>query len=125
MNTGVINNVEYRFLIERLFVRQHEDAPNAVARVHWVCVLSRNGAKVLASGQTDLSAPDSGAFINIAELEAAQVLNWVVAAEGGQVWLESFVDIHEGTLQAAEQSLGLEAWHIPLVNPLKFDPQNV
>jgi hypothetical protein len=125
MNTGTINGVSYSFFIERLFVRQHQEAPNAVARVEWVCVLTRGNGKVLAGGRTDLNAPNPTAFTNIVELEAAQVIAWAIEKQGGQAWLEQFMLDHEEFLAQAELDADLEGWHIPLVNPLKFDPQNV
>lgn len=120
-----MSQIEHKFYIERLYVRQYEGAPNSIARVHWVCVLKRNGAKVFAPGHTDLTAPDPAAFVNIAELEAQQVLDWVVAHEGGQPWVEALIAIHEPMMQQAEEALLLEAWHMPLINPVRFDPTNV
>lgn len=120
-----MNGIEHKFYIDRLFVRQYEDTPNAIARVHWVCVLKRNGAKVFAPGHTDLTAPDPTAFTNIAELEAQQVLDWVVAHEGGPGWVNGLISAHEPLMRQAEENLLLEAWHMPLINPVRFDPTNV
>lgn len=120
-----MNGIEHKFYIDRLYVRQYEGTPNSIARVHWVCVLKRNGAKVFAHGHTDLPAPDPTGFINIAELEAQQVLDWVVAYEGGQPWVDGLIAAHEQAMQQAEQNLLFEAWHMPLINPVRFDPKNV
>lgn len=120
-----MNGMEHKFYIDQLYVRQYEGTPNAIARVHWVCVIKRNGAKVFAPGHTDLAPPSAEAFINIAQLEAQQVLDWVVAQEGGQPWVDAVVAAHEPLMQQAEAALLLEAWHMPLVNPVRFDPTNV
>lgn len=118
-------SIEHKFYINQLFVRQYEGTPNAVARVGWICVIKRNGAKIFAPGHTDLVAPNPDSFINIAELEAQQVIDWVIAQEGGQGWVDNLIAVHEPTLQQAEQDLLLEAWHMPLLNPIRFDPTNV
>lgn len=120
-----MSGIEHKFYIEQLWVRQVDGCPNAVARVNWVCVMKRNGAKVFAGGVTDLESPLPDLFINIADLEAQQVIDWVVDKLGGDVWLTDFVAGHEQAMQKAEADLGIEAWHIPLINPLKFDPANV
>lgn len=120
-----MNNITTKFYIEQLYVKQYEGLPNSVARVRWICVLKRGAGKLLAMGETDLAAPNPEAFINIGALEAQQVLDWVVQAEGGQPWLDNFVSLHEEQMQKAEADAAFEAWHIPLVNPQKFDPANV
>lgn len=121
-NIGIINNVEYSFFIERVFVRQHDTISNAISRVNWVCTLTRNGAKLIAGGQTDLDVPDADLFIEITDVEASQVIDWVINKEGGKDWLSGFITVHEEALQQAEKDVGLEGWHIPLINPLKWNP---
>lgn len=120
-----MNNIEHKFYIQELYVKQYEGCPNAVARVKWVCVLKRGKGKLHAMGITDLAEPSTDAFINIASLEAQQVLDWVIAQEGGQPWVESLVTLHEDAMQNAEFNADFEPWHIPLVNPIRFDPLNV
>lgn len=120
-----MSNINYKFYIQELYVKQFQNTPNAVARVRWVCVLKRGRGKLFAGGLTDLNEPTPGAFISIAELEAQQVLDWVVQKEGGSVWVSQFIDSHETHMQAAEKEAELEAWHIPLLNPIRFDPDNV
>lgn len=117
--------MEHKFYIRELYVRQHEGCRNAVARVEWVCVLKRGGAKVMAAGRTDLGAPDPSAFTSIGSLDAQQVLDWVVEKEGGQEWVNRLIAAHEGAMSQAEADLTLEPWHIPLINPQRFDPNNV
>ena len=120
-----MSEITYKFYINELHVRQYDGAPNAVARVGWMCVIKRGIGKLFAAGHTDLSAPDPATFINIAELEAQQVLDWAISQEGGQAWVDNFIAAHEELLQQAEAEALLEPWHIPLLNPLKFDPANV
>jgi hypothetical protein len=120
-----MTTIQHNLYIQELYVKHYEGAPNAVARVRWMCVLSRGAGKVFAAGQTDLQQPDPQSFINIAELEAQQVIDWVLATLGGQAWLDGFIAAHEEAMQQAEADAAFEPWHIPLVNPLKFDPANV
>ncbi len=120
-----MNGIEHKFYINRLWVEQHEGCPNAVARVEWACVMKRNGAKVIGMGVSDLEAPSPSGFIDIGSLEAQQVLDWCISKEGGQPWLEAYIGGHEEQMQKAERDLSLERWSIPLINPLKFDLNNV
>lgn len=125
MNGTSSTGISYQFYIERPFVKQHEGMPNAVARVFWACVMRRGGAHVIGMGVTDLPEPNPEAFINIGVLEAAQVLQWVIDVNGGSGWVENYVNSHEEQMQRAEFDATLEPWSLPLVNPLKFDPNNV
>ncbi len=119
-----MSDIQYKFYIDKLYVRQYDGAPNAVSRVYWICEMKRNGAMIYGSGQTDLNQPNVDSFINIAELEAQKVIDWVLQELGGQDWVTWFISAHEGQMQEAEKAIGLEAWHIPLVNPLKFEGMN-
>jgi hypothetical protein len=120
-----MSTITHKFYIERLYVRQYDGMANAVARVHWMCVMKRNGAKLFAAGVTDLNEPNPGNFLNIGELEAQTVIDWVVEKEGGELWVAGLVAAHEEAMQNAEVQSQFEPWHIPLINPLKFDPANV
>lgn len=120
-----VQGIEYKFYIEQLFVKQFEGFPNSVARVRWVCVMQRNGVKLVTGGQTDLDAPSGTGFIDIGALEAQQVVDWVIEKNGGESWLSGYLAAHDSALTEQEQFAGLEAWRIPLINPLKFDPLNV
>lgn len=120
-----VNNIEYKFYIEKLYVRQHDGLPNSVSRVEWMCVMKRNGAKLFAGGRTDLDIPSPNGFIDISSLEAQQVIDWVIQKMGGDEFLVNYLSAHDAHLKEQEKDAGLEAWKIPLVNPLKFDPENV
>lgn len=123
--SGTINGIDYQFYIDQLYVKQYPDTPNAVAKVRWACVMKRNKGKLLAMGDIELSKPDSENFINIASLDAATVLSWVIAAHGGEAWLNELIAGHEPHMAQSEAEAVFEAWHVPLLNPLKFDPKNV
>lgn len=122
---ATMNGIEYKFYIENLFVKQYDGAPNSVARVGWACVMKRNGAKIIGCGQTDLDAPSTDLFIDIGSLEAQQVIDWVIAKQGGNGWVSAYLNLHDKALTDAESEIGLEAWKVPLVNPLKLDINNV
>lgn len=120
-----MSETTHNFYTQEMYVRQYPDCPNAVARVLWVCVIKRNGAKVLAAGRTDLDAPDVNNFISIDVLDAPKVMQWVIDKQGGDAWVESFIAAHEDKLAEAEAELVYERWRVPLINSLKFDPNNV
>lgn len=120
-----MNGIEYKFYIDKLWVKQFDQFPNAVARVEWACVMKRNGAKIIGFGESYLEAPQPGAFIDISSLEAQQVIDWCIENEGGENWLKGYILGHEHVLEREEEKLSLERWGIPLINPLKFDPANV
>lgn len=118
-------SIEYKFYLDKIYVKQYDNCPNSVARVHWICVIKRNNAKIFAGGTTDLSPPNKESFIDISTLEAQKVIDWVIQENGGQQWIDTFISNHEEQLKRAEMEAELEAWNIPLVNPIRFDPKNV
>lgn len=120
-----MSETTHSFYTQEMYVRQYPNCPNSVARVIWVCVIKRNGAKVIAAGKTDLNVPDSGNFIPIDVLDAPRVMQWVIDKEGGETWVNNLIAAHEFKLVEAESELVYERWRVPLINSLKFDPNNV
>jgi hypothetical protein len=119
-----MSQVTHEFYTQEMYVKQYPDCPNAVARVTWVCVMKRNGAKVIAAGRTELPPPDKSNFISIDVLDAPSVMNWVIAQEGGDAWVSNLVAAHEPMLNEAESELAYERWRVPLINSMKYDPNN-
>jgi hypothetical protein len=114
-------NINYKFYLDRLFVKNYENCPNSIVRVCWICVMERNDVKLEGGGYVDLDAPDLNNFTNIEQLEAQQVIDWMIEKMGGQTWLDSYLARHDSELTRKENEKDLIPWDTPLINSIKYD----
>lgn len=117
-------NVTSEFFIQRLFVLPKiSDLENVVAKVEWVFLVTDGNAKSIGRGVTflDLSELSPGTFVNIAELSAETVIEWVVAAEGGDEFLTPLMAFHTNELGRVAYEKSLVGWEAPLLNSKRWD----
>jgi hypothetical protein len=104
------------FYVDKVYVQQYQGCPNSVARVRWLCEMSRGGVKIYGGGETYLNPPSPYGFIPISQLTAAQVLDWVIDVNGGQAWVDVYVSDHEDAMQRAERNAQMQIWPNPLID---------
>lgn len=111
-----MSNITPVFYVNKVYVEQHPDCPNSVARVAWICEMTRGTVKVYGAGVTYLTPPSPQGFIPIDQLTAQQVVDWVTQTQGGQAWVDSYVALHEDAMQMAERNAQMQNWPTPLIN---------
>lgn len=106
-------NLEYK--LTRIGVRpQVGDKANVVAHAQWLLVATRNGFTSASFVDTLLPLGDLSNFTPVDQLTKQQILDWCVAAEGGQVFIDSLVDHHNRVITADERRSGVELYMGPL-----------
>ncbi len=87
---------------------------NVVAHAQWLLAASRNGFSSTSFVDTLLPLGDLSSFTPIEQLTKQQILDWCIAAEGGQAFIDSLVEHHERILTAEERRAGVELYMGPL-----------
>jgi len=77
---------------------QVDGLADVVAVVSWQVVFTRDGQQTFGGGETHLNPPDGSNFTPITQVTEQQVVDWVVAKEGGDEFLQMLYGIHEGAL---------------------------
>jgi hypothetical protein len=116
--------ISHEFFLRRIYVKpQVDELTNVVAKIDWCMLLTRNGAKSIAAGETtlNLTTLNAGNFTSITTLTADAVINWVIQAEGGEAFIDRIKEIYEPEIARKERELDLVAWDIPLINPKRWD----
>jgi hypothetical protein len=105
--------LEYKLI--RIGVQpQIGDKPNVVAHAQWLLTASRSGFSSISFVDTLLLLGDLANFTPIEQLTKQQILDWCVAAEGGQAFIDSLVEHHERIITSEERRAGVELYTGPL-----------
>ena len=96
---------------------QMQGQANVVAHAQWLLVASRNGFSSTSFVDTLLTLGNLSNFTPIEQLTKQQILDWCVAAEGGQAFIDSLAAHHEVILAAEERRAGVELY----LGPLSFE----
>lgn len=105
--------LEYKLV--RIGVKpQVNDRTNVVAHAQWLLVASRSGFSSTTFVDTLLPLGDLSNFTPIEQLTKQQILDWCIAAEGGQAFIDSLVEHHERILTTEERRAGVELYMGPL-----------
>lgn len=70
---------------------------NVVATVYWTCTFTKGDGTSLGGGITmlDTSNLDAANFVAIGDVTEQQVIDWVIAKEGGKGFIDMLNQIHE------------------------------
>ena len=116
-------NLEYK--LTRIGVHpQVGDKANVVAHAQWLLVATRNGFTSTSFVDTLLPLGDLSNFTPVDQLTKQQNLDWCIAAEGGEVFIDSLVAHHNRSITADERRAGVEMYVGPLAFPLDAN-QNI
>ena len=90
---------------------------NVVATVQWMLIATRNGHE--SSSFVDSIIPIGGLseFTPIDQLTKEQILEWSIAAQGGQSFINMLMQHHEMVISEAEARAGVEIY----LGPLAFE----
>ena len=95
------------FSIAKTLVWPEKNAmQNVVGIVYWECTFERNGATSKSGGETLLDVP-TDTFIPFDQLTEQQIVEWVIAKEGGVNFINMLKEINEPYLAYAESQMGL------------------
>lgn len=87
---------------------------NVVAFVQWGLSFSRNGHESVAMVATYLPLNDLSNFIPVQQLTKDQIIDWCVAVEGGEQFINNLTHIHERQLDVMERRAGVAKFDGPL-----------
>jgi hypothetical protein len=86
---------------------------NVVGKVSWEVVFERNGLESKGFGDTLLDAPAAPSFVEYDQLSEQQLIDWVLAKEGGQQFIDMLTAIHEPILDRLVRERGLKEAVLP------------
>ena len=94
-----MTNTTHAFHITELrALPQVEGLADVIAVVAWQVVFARDGQQSFGGGETRLNPPDGSNFTPITQVTEQQVIDWVVAKEGGDEFLQMLYGVHDPVL---------------------------
>lgn len=90
--------MNYKFKIDNITgFPEHNGLTNVIATVYWSIAFENNGGNSLAGGETvlNLSNIDPATYIAVQDVSEQQIIDWVLAIEGGQEFIDKLWSIHE------------------------------
>ena len=106
-------SIAHQFNVEELQVFPSKNGlTNVIGLVRWSVVFTETGTGVTSSGmgETLLGEPPLDAFVPVDQVTEQQAIEWVIAAEGGQAFLNKLQAIHSGQLAYNAKKIGLVPW---------------
>jgi hypothetical protein len=106
-------SVTHQFNVEELHVFPSKNGlTNVVGLVLWSVVFTdtATGAISTGMGETLLGDPNPAAFVPVENVTEATAIDWVIAAQGGQTFVDQLQAIHAGQLAYNVQKIGLVPW---------------
>jgi len=90
-----MSEITHTFKIQRVqTLPQVNEHTNVVVRVHWTVEFLADGIQSLGAGDTVLDTTAIESFTPVDQITEQQMVDWVVAAEGGQAFLDSLGNFH-------------------------------
>jgi hypothetical protein len=106
------------FKVTKIGVHPNKDGKsNVIAEIMWQYIAERNGQTSISIIETMLPINSLNNFTPIEKVTKEKVLEWVIAAEGGQAFLDSLIPHHELNLTYRERRAGVQTY----VGPLGFE----
>jgi len=103
--------MDTKFSVRKMYVFPKKgDNVNVVGKVDWAVTFSRNGVTSTGVGETLLGTDNIEYFVPIDEITENVVIQWVIAKEGGQQFIQRLQQIHEPNLQYQEKMAGMVEW---------------
>lgn len=106
----------------------HEGHQNVVVLVGWSIVFSKGGFESVAGGETVLEVGNITGFTPIEQVTLEQLERWVIAAQGGEQFMQN-LSFHHGLM--LDRMIALEASQevsLPFLDPVQapqFGPNDI
>lgn len=100
---------------------EKEGHQHVVSGVRWLMAATRSGFESVAVVYSVLPIDDLSQFTPIEQITKEQLLEWAIASQGGQEWVDSMMAHHDRCLALDEARAGT----VPYTGQLAFalDPQ--
>jgi hypothetical protein len=105
--------ITHQFNVEQLQVFPSKNGlTNVVGLVQWSVVFTDtvSGATSTGMGETLLGDPNPAQFVPVGNVTHQMAIDWMVAAQGGQTFVDQLQAIHAGQLAYNVQKIGLVPW---------------
>lgn len=97
-----------KFSVLQVFAKDADTTQPIIAKVIWQVIFSEDGVESTGAGETLLPAPVNGEpFTPIDQVTEDQIIQWVIAQEGGQEFVDRLIAIHTPALEIKKRQLGL------------------
>lgn len=90
---------------------------NVIANIAWQLVAERNGFTSISVVDTLIPIGDLSNFVPVEQVSKQQALDWAIAAEGGNSFIQMLTEHHERVLSAEEKRAAVELY----LGPLAFE----
>jgi hypothetical protein len=97
-------------LTQVFVIPEHNGNQNVIRRVLWQLSFTADGVESSAGVETFLDVDNIQNFIPVNEVGDARLLEWALAAQGGDAFLAQIQPFHEEQLNYAKQCAGLETY---------------
>jgi hypothetical protein len=106
-----------KFTITKAMTRPHVNGlADVIGKVFWEVTFEQDGLKSKGVGETVLDAPTSESFVEFAQLTEQQIIDWVIAKEGGEAFVNMLTGIHNPILERLAQERGLQEVVLPFAS---------
>lgn len=83
---------------------------NVISRVYWMITFSDGTSDSIASGVTDLNTSNIENFVEIGDITDNMLGSWVIAAQGGDAFINMLLGIHGPIIAKKTEESKLEVY---------------
>lgn len=106
--------VDHQVIIDKVYVYPTlQDKTNVIGRVNWRIEFSSGEFKSYGGGETMLSTDDLSNFVPIDQLTTQQIIDKVIAQEGGQAFIDQLKEWHTVMLERQVASAQMIEYELP------------
>ena len=105
------------FKVLKAFSVPSSNGNTVIGKVHWTVAIEDDGVVSMGGGDTILGAPSEDGFIAFENLTEQQLIDWVVAKEGGQGFVDMLSSLHQPNIARLKLERGMQEVVLPFALP--------
>lgn len=106
---GETMTINHKFSMTGLLVKPNaQESDNILAKADWECVFWRGDSSVSGAGASYLTRKSKPDGVELAEITPDQAVEWMIASEGGQPFVDRLIKGHEWFILGQENRAQLQ-----------------